>query len=427
MMKIPADWKLCSLDEFIERLDAGVSVNSEDVPASEGEWGVLKSSCASDGRFRPEENKRILPEEIHRARVPVRENTIIISRSNTRELVGESALINQDYPYLFHSDKLWQAIFRNDILFCPRWLSQVFISTEFRKQVGNLATGTSGSMKNISKEVFLSIEIPTPTFEEQKRIADILMCWGKHIDQTENLIAAKTRFKRGLMQQLLTGKKRFQEFAGQEWKEQKLSDIFERVKRRNDEGNKNVVTVSAQRGFVRQNEFFTKFVASENLDDYFLVKKGEFCYNKSYTNDYAWGATKRLKEFDKAVVTTLYICFKFKDETKHSGDFFEHFFEACALDKGLSKIAHEGGRAHGLLNVTPTDFFTLKINIPSRNEQIAIAQVLQTADKEIELLKKQLEALRKQKRGLMQKLLTGQIPVKVDDEQTATSGVTQAL
>jgi len=194
---------------------------------------------------------------------------------------------------------------------------------------------------------------------------------------------------------------------GGEWKEYKLSDLFERVTRKNTEGNTTVVTISAQRGFVRQTDFFNKNIASEVTDNYFLVERGEFCYNKSYSNGYPWGATKRLNDFDKAVVTTLYICFGVKDEKKTNPVFFEQYFGANHLDKGLTKIAHEGGRAHGLLNVTPSDFFSLKVTVPTYDEQTAIAQVLQAADKEISLLKAKAEKLREQKKGLMQVLLTG--------------------
>jgi type I restriction enzyme S subunit len=148
-------------------------------------------------------------------------------------------------------------------------------------------------------------------------------------------------------------------------------------------------------------------VASDIIDNYFLVEKGEFCYNKSYSNGYPWGATKRLTDFDKAVVTTLYICFTLKDNQENSGDFFEHFFEANLLDRGLTQIAHEGGRAHGLLNVTPSDFFDLHIFIPPLEEQSAIAKVLRIADKEILLLKSMLVKMKEQKKGLMQVLLKG--------------------
>jgi type I restriction enzyme S subunit len=192
-----------------------------------------------------------------------------------------------------------------------------------------------------------------------------------------------------------------------------MKDVFDRVTRKNTENNTNVVTISAQRGFVRQTDFFNKNIASEITDNYFLVEKGEFCYNKSYSNGYPWGATKRLNDYEKAVVTTLYICFKIKDLKRSSGDFFEHFFERNSLDRGLTKIAHEGGRAHGLLNVTPGDFFDLKITIPCFEEQTAIAQVLQAAANEVQVLRSKLDKLKEQKKGLMQVLLTGKKRLKI--------------
>ena len=247
---------------------------------------------------------------------------------------------------------------------------------------------------------------------EQRAIANVLSLMDTAINQNNQLIAQKELRKKWLMQNLLTGKKRLKGFGG-EWKEVAIEDVFNRVTRKNSEDNTNVVTISAQRGFVRQTDFFNKAIASEIIDNYFLVEKGEFCYNKSYSNGYPWGATKRLNDFDKAVVTTLYICFGLKNLQKNSGDFFEQFFEANLLDKGLTKIAHEGGRAHGLLNVTPSDFFSLKITIPSFEEQTAIAEVLQTADKEIQLLKSKLEKLKEEKKGLMQVLLTGRKRLKI--------------
>ena len=97
-------------------------------------------------------------------------------------------------------------------------------------------------------------------------------------------------------------------------------------------------------------------------------------------------------------------------------EFFEQYFEANLLDEGLTKIAHEGGRAHGLLNVTPSDFFSLVVTIPSIAEQTAIALVLQAADKEIGLLKAKAEKLRELKKGLMQVLLTGRVRLKINNE-----------
>jgi len=271
-------------------------------------------------------------------------------------------------------------------------------------ELRQLSTG-EGGRGGLNLKIINSISVPLPPLYEQKVIASCLNCWDNAIVKLENLICQLEIQKKCLMQALLYGRKRLKGF-NEEWRDVSMGEIFCRITRKNTEGNLNVVTISAQKGFVRQTDFFKKKVASESLVDYYLIEKGELCYNKSYSNGYDWGATKRLNDFNKAVVTTLYICFKLKNDD-HSGDFFEHYFECNLLNKGLTKIAHEGGRAHGLLNVTPNDFFSLKIKIPSKNEQMAIANVLSLADMELSLQHSRLEKIREQKRGLMQVLLTG--------------------
>ncbi len=263
-----------------------------------------------------------------------------------------------------------------------------------------------GGQDNLSGSLLSSFHIPSPKLQEQKAIVQVLSTWDKAIENLTQLITEKQQKKKALMQQLLTGKKRFLGFD-EEWKEVQLKDLFKRITRKNAEQNTNVVTISAQRGLVLQDTYFKKNIASEITDNYFLLHKDEFAYNKSYSNGYPMGTVKRLKDLDKAVVTTLYICFDVIDSTQTSRDFFEHFFEVGHLNRRLKKIANEGGRAHGLLNVTPKDFFNLQMKVPGYEEQKKIAEVLNSATKEIELLNQKLNALKDQKKGLMQQLLTG--------------------
>lgn len=291
-------------------------------------------------------------------------------------------------------------------LFSPNFKGYVLLSSFVRKQMYRLATGTK--VYSVSKEALKSVKLSLPPLDEQKAIADCLMTWDKAITLQTQLIKEKQLRKTALMQQLLTGKKRLPGFT-EEWKEVKLGELFSRVTRKNTEGNKNVVTISAQRGFVKQTDFFNKTVASDLLDNYYLVYKDEFCYNKSYSKGYPWGATKRLNTFDKAVVTTLYICFAVKDYSRVNLDYFEQLFQANSLDKGLTQIAYEGGRAHGLLNVSPNDFFNLKLRIPSLQEQTAVAEILVLAEKEVVLEQQKLNELTQQKKALMQQLLTGKV------------------
>jgi type I restriction enzyme S subunit len=293
------------------------------------------------------------------------------------------------------------------------FLYQYLFSSGISRQFYQLLVGSNYPAINSSD--VRKLKLLLPPLPEQKTIAHLLFTWDEAISKTQSLIAQKELQKKWFMHNLLTGKKRMKGFEKEKWIETSMGNLFERVTRKNIEQNTNVVTISAQRGFVKQTDFFNKIIASELVDNYFLVEKGEFCYNKSYSNGYPWGATKRLNDFEKAVVTTLYICFCLKNSQSNSGDFFEHYFEANLLNKGLTKIAHEGGRAHGLLNVTPSDFFSLKITIPNPVEQTAVAHVLKAADKEIQLLKIKTKKFKEQKKGLMQVLLTGEKRLRIQN------------
>ncbi|EFM0505683.1 MULTISPECIES: restriction endonuclease subunit S [Enterobacteriaceae] len=277
----------------------------------------------------------------------------------------------------------------------------------------------SGGQQNLSGGIVKSIPVPVPPLTEQKKIAKILSTWDNAISVTEKLLTNSQQQKKALMQQLLTGKKRLLDENGtrfsETWKLYALSELFQRVTTKNNGKSNNVVTISGQHGLIKQEDFFKKTVASDTLDGYFLLKKGQFAYNKSYSNGYPMGAIKRLNRYPEGVVTTLYICFELTTPKKSCGDYWEHYFESGLLNNSLSQIAHEGGRAHGLLNVKPSDFFSLKVAVPGFEEQQKIASVLSAADTEISTLEKKLACLKDEKKALMQQLLTGKRRVKVDE------------
>ncbi|WP_225392729.1 restriction endonuclease subunit S [Escherichia coli] len=272
---------------------------------------------------------------------------------------------------------------------------------------------------NLSAKQLQELPVLIPPELEQKKIAQILSTWDKAISVTEKLLTNSQQQKKALMQQLLTGKKRLLDENGtrfsETWKLYALSKLFQRVTTKNNGKSNNVVTISGQHGLIKQEDFFKKTVASDTLDGYFLLKKGQFAYNKSYSNGYPMGAIKRLNRYPEGVVTTLYICFELTTPKKSCGDYWEHYFESGLLNNSLSQIAHEGGRAHGLLNVKPSDFFSLKVAAPGFEEQQKIASVLSAADTEISTLEKKLACLKDEKKALMQQLLTGKRRVKVDE------------
>lgn len=194
--------------------------------------------------------------------------------------------------------------------------------------------------------------------------------------------------------------------APEEWTQIKFKDMFSRLSRRNGENNTNVLTISAQYGLISQQDFFNKSIASEDKSNYFLLHRGEFAYNKSYSNGYPYGALKRLDMYEKGIVSPLYICFSATEENK-CPDFYAQYFEAGKMNSEIQAFAQEGARNHGLLNIAVDDFFNSNLLQPSLPEQKKISEILTTQDKVIELKEKLLAEKQSQKKYLMHQLLTG--------------------
>ena len=154
------------------------------------------------------------------------------------------------------------------------------------------------------------------------------------------------------------------------WKQRKLEEIVNRITRKNSKLISELpLTISAQQGLIDQNEFFDKRVASKDVSGYYLIKNGEFAYNKSTSNDAPWGAIKRLDRYENGVLSTLYIVFEIKDETLVNSDFLVAYYSTNLWHKGIHEIAAEGARNHGLLNIAPTDFFKTKLKLPADIEE----------------------------------------------------------
>lgn len=269
----------------------------------------------------------------------------------------------------------------------------------------------SGLVPVINTKTVLSQMVFLPPLPEQQKIATILSTQDKVIELKEKLLVQKQQQKKYLMQQLLTGKKRLPGFGG-EWKTIHLNEISCRIETKNTVGNNNVLTISAQYGLINQTEFFDKVIASDNKSNYYLLSKDEFAYNRSYSKGYPYGTIKRLKRYVQGVVSPLYICFAVNKKLA-SLDFLEQYFEASIINREIQSIVQEGATNHGMLNVAVDDFFRIKITMPEIEEQKEIAKILSTADHEIDLLQKSIEAEKQKKKALMQLLLTGKVRVKI--------------
>lgn len=196
---------------------------------------------------------------------------------------------------------------------------------------------------------------------------------------------------------------RFAEFTD-EWGKYELSHFVTRITRRNKNNESSLpLTISAQYGLVDQISFFNKTVASVDLSGYYLLYNGDFAYNKSYSNDYAWGAVKRLDKYEKGCLSSLYFVFRPNDNV--DSDYLTHYFESSKWHKGISNIAGEGARNHGLLNMAVDDYFATKHCLPSLPEQKKIARFFNAITKRIEIQNKIIEDLKVLKKELNYSLI----------------------
>ena len=181
------------------------------------------------------------------------------------------------------------------------------------------------------------------------------------------------------------------------WKQRKLGEIVNRITRKNSKLISELpLTISAQQGLIDQNEFFDKRVASKDVSGYYLIKNGEFAYNKSTSNDAPWGAIKRLDRYENGVLSTLYIVFEIKDETLVNSDFLVAYYNTNLWHKGIHEIATEGAINHGLLNIAPTDFFKTKLKLPADiEEQQEIGEYFKKIDSLITFHHRKLNILNK--------------------------------
>lgn len=247
--------------------------------------------------------------------------------------------------------------------------------------------------------------IPLPRYEVQQKVSSLLSTWDTAIQKTEQLIAAKERHYSSLASRLITKGAKLAK-----WPERRIRDIADRVQRQSDGTDYPLLTISSASGFLRQEERYSRYMAGESAKTYTLLRSGEFSYNKGNSKRYEFGCVFQLQDYEAALVPSVYVSFRLHDSV--CAAYMRHLFAADYLKPQLRALVKTGVRNNGLLNISPDEFMGTTIPVPPPGEQSRIANVLDAASTELELLRRQASALRDQKRGLMQKLLTGQWRLK---------------
>ena len=301
----------------------------------------------------------------------------------------------------------------NQAILCIRTKqNKIFIESVWNKHVSkNLKKYLQGGQGNLSADIVKGISFFFPTLKEQEKIANIVSLLDERIATQNKVIEDLKKLKSAIVEKVFCSPNQEYPMCRIEGFEQalstyKMSDFSSRIATRNKDSKCSLVlTIAAQYGLVNQEFFFNKSVASENLTGYYLLHKGEFAYNRSYSAGYDWGTVKRLDNYDEGVLSTLYICFKI-NETIVDSDYLAYYFESTKWHRGLSDIAGEGARNHGLLNVSMADYFNTKHRFPVIEEQKAIAKILNAITEKERKATLLGECYQKQKQYLLCQMFT---------------------
>ncbi len=322
--------------------------------------------------------------------------------------VGEVAIIKENDRFYLAPNVSRIRVQSND---SPKFISHYMRTDSFYRHVIFPLIATS-SQPALSMENIRKFEICLPkNRDEQDKLSEFF-------DGIDNLITLHQRkceetkeLKKYMLHKMFpknSEKKpeiRFSGFTG-DWEQRKLGNLCERITRKNKNGESDLpLTIASQYGLIDQRDFFNKVVAAKDMSNYYLLKKGEFAYNKSYSNGYDYGSIKRLNAYEQGCLSTLYICFGITSDDIES-DYLECFFDTLKWYSDITMICAEGARNHGLLNVDTKAFFDeVTILMPSsKEEQKKISAYLNNLDNLITLHQRKCDETKELKKYMLQNM-----------------------
>jgi len=297
------------------------------------------------------------------------------------------------------------AIFPNEQILLKEYL---FFFLGFNKE-NILNEFTQGGQPNLSAGLVKGLKLPLPPLPEQSVIAHILSTMDTAINKTNQLIVRKELQKKWLMQQLLTGKKRLKGFEGTKWKIQPLENFIKPIVREVPKPNIPYLGIGLRshgKGtFLKHDEQPEK----NSMDNFYVVRPNDLIVNITFAWEQAIAIVR--PEDDGALASHRFPTYTFIENKGHP-DFFRFYILQPRMKFMLQMISPGGAGRNRVMS--KSDFIKLEFLLPDYKEQTAIAEVLQAADKEIQLLKTKAEKLMEQKKGMMQVLLTGKVRLKIN-------------
>lgn len=289
----------------------------------------------------------------------------------------------------------------------PAFMSMAITYSPTRAELSSYSQGKT--VVHLRNSEIAKGTIRYPNILEQNTIVNYVLSLDAQISASTSRLASLKQMKAASLQAMFpqegetVPRVRFKGFEGK-WKKVKLNTFAKRIMRKNSNLESTLaLTIASAYGLVSQAEYFNNLVVGSNIQNYYLLKKGEFAYNKSYSNGYPFGSVKRLDRYEQGILSTLYIVFSIDNSV--SSDYITHFFDTTLWHKEIAERAEEGARNHGLLNIATRDFFDIYIWMPdSVKEQQSIASFFTSLDRQIALHTQRLEKLKQIKAACLDKM-----------------------
>ncbi len=395
--ELPIGWVMKRFDEIISR--AVLGGNYENSESNSG-IPVIKMGNIDRGKISIDKVQYLPFESGYNKNDILKKGDLLFNTRNTLDLVGKVSVWNEELPQALYNSNLLKLEFKGEVVESNFYMNYVFNSLEILGQLKARATGTT-SVAAIYGRDLNSVKFVLPPIPEQRAISNVLSTWDTAIQTTQELISQKEQKKKWLMQNLLTGKKRLTGFNG-EWKEYSLNYFIEELREKPSKFEKYEIFTSAKSGLMKQTDYYGDNRITNREDaDYNVLPPGFITY-RSRSDDGLFTFNKN-NFSETGLISGYYPVFRSPNgDTDFILDFINYKkYKLAKYAIGTSQLVLSFG---ALKNA--------KFILPEFKEQTAISQVLQTADKEITLLKTKLEQQKLQKKGLMQVLLTGKVRVK---------------
>jgi type I restriction enzyme, S subunit len=395
---LPPDWAIGVMDDVLSGTEYGLSEPGD----SAGDTSIVGMRDLVDGVVRFEELATVDSGGNDWSEFRLRRGDILLNRTNSPDLVGKVGYVREDFDAVFASYlvRLHVDPQRANAEYVSAWLNSDIAQRALKR------LSTRGvSQANINPTEFRRhCPIPIPPLPEQRKIAEILRTWDEALEKLTTLRALNIRRRIWLRTHLFTGKVRLPGFTG-EWREVPLSEVFHEHGSRST-GAEEVYSVSVHKGLVNQVEHLGRSFSAANTDHYNRVLPGDIVYTKSPTGDFPLGIIKQSKIDREVIVSPLYGVFT--PQTYGLGVIIDALFESpLAARNYLYPLVQKG--AKNTIAVTNSQFLEGKLRLPmDPREQAAIAGIVNASHAECAGIEAEIEALTRQKRGLMQKLLTGE-------------------